>query len=77
MTSKTGHTFTAGPPKIRKHFSGCYRLTLDDNTFAQIKREGRKWSAEIRATYTGSLIRPAGIWSTRREAIEEVRSIAS
>ena len=58
---------------LTKHYSGCYRYTRTDNAdlFGQIKKVGREWHAEIRYV-DGTLKQYAGIWSTRKDAIEEV-----
>lgn len=59
-----------------KHCNGCYRVRLDSNgeQFGQVRKNG-KWRAEIRDVGTGDFIRPAGIWDTRRDAVEEIESI--
>lgn len=61
---------------IKKHYIGCYRVTYPDAyEFGQIKHEGRNWLAEIRDTETGRIVRFAGIWKTKHEAIEECEFI--
>lgn len=47
----------------------------DNYRFGQIKREGRRWTAEIRESQTGALVRFAGIWATKRDAVEECEHI--
>ena len=59
-------------PQTLKHYPGCYRVRMENSDiFGQIKRSGRKWNAEIRYTATGELKHFAGIWSTKREAVQE------
>jgi hypothetical protein len=61
-----------------KHYEGCYRVREDGLAyFGQIKRVGREWHAEIRRGGDGELMRYAGIWSTKRDAVEECASILS
>ena len=61
--------------KLKKHYEGCYRISFGD-VFGQIKKVRRsQWQAEVRDTQTGQLIRYAGLWNTRREAIEELNHI--
>lgn len=44
--------------------------------FGQIKKQSdREWHAEIRRIETGELVRFAGIWKRKRDAIEEVEFI--
>jgi len=62
---------------MKQHFSGCYRLTLSDSYFGQIKKVKRQWEAEIRENDTGTLVRFAGIWSSRKDAVEELLHIAT
>ena len=57
---------------VAKHYDGCFRVRTDNESrFGQIKREGREWHAEIRDKQSGQIIRYAGIWSTKRDAVEE------
>lgn len=72
-------TMTNQTPTIRKHYPGCYRLSLPNHStygevFSQIKKAGTEWAAELRYA-NGTLIQYAGIWNTRREAIEELLSL--
>jgi len=60
---------------IEKHYQGCYRVRDGGEFFGQVKREGRTWVAEIRETNSGDLMRYAGIWSSKRDAVEECESI--
>jgi len=67
----------------KKHYEGVYRVKLSDDKFAQIIKgreiygafqqdaSGRVWAAEVRSSRTGAIIRYAGIWNTRREALLE------
>lgn len=58
--------------KIRKHYKGCYRITVNNDFFGQIKKNGHKWHAEYRSNDGGHIVQYAGIWNTKREAVEEV-----
>jgi len=61
---------------MEKMYSGCYRIRASgSHLFGQVRRCGRAWHAEIRECASGALIQFAGIWTTRREAAHEVRSI--
>lgn len=68
---------------VEKWHTGVYRVRLKDDNgnlshmFGQIRKNGRKWHAEIRHTDTGDLIRYAGIWDTLKEATEEIHHILS
>jgi hypothetical protein len=80
VVSIEGHPVpTSSPSKvlggllfIKKHYQGCYRISNGGEIFGQIKKDGRKWIAEIRETDCGDIKRYAGIWNTKKEAIEEV-----
>jgi hypothetical protein len=72
MESRTSATFS-----VKRHYRGCYRVSNGSDRFGQIKRDGREWHAEIRDSESGSLIRVAGIWRTRSDAIDEVEFILS
>jgi hypothetical protein len=54
---------------------GAYRIRLTPAHFGQIIRRGREWHAEVRYVDTGVLKRYAGIWGTRRDAVEELLHI--
>jgi hypothetical protein len=66
---------------IQKHYPGCYRISDERrqedpfSIFGQIKKDGRKWTAEIRYSESGDIRQYAGIWNTKKDAIEEVVSI--
>jgi hypothetical protein len=60
---------------LRVHVPGIYRVTLSGDRFGQIKRDGREWIAEVRDTNTGTLMRFAGLWKTRKDAFEELVTI--
>ena len=60
---------------IEKHYQGCYRISDGGEIFGQIKKDGRKWIAEIRYSESGDIKRYAGIWDTKKDAIEEVVTI--
>ncbi len=62
--------------KLIKHADSFYRLCSDTH-FANIRKgrkysdeQSSKWYADIRTT-NGNLVRYAGIWNTRKDAIEE------
>jgi|DEB0MinimDraft_3_1074331.scaffolds.fasta_scaffold245806_1 hypothetical protein len=57
--------------KTSKHYQGCYRISNGSAEFGQIRKQGREWHAEIRNMQTGDLVRYAGIWSTKRDAVDE------
>ena len=61
--------------QIKKHYPGCYRVSNGSDAFGQIRKDGRKWNAEIRKTETGEMMRFAGIWGTRKDAVEEIEHI--
>lgn len=61
--------------QIKKHYEGCYRISNNGPFFGQVKKVNREWHAEIRQTETGTLVRFAGIWNTRKDAIEEIDSL--
>ena len=46
-------------------------MTNGGERFGLIKKTGREWTAEIRESHNGDLLRYAGIWQTLRKAIEE------
>lgn len=60
---------------IEKHYPGCFRISDGGEAFGQIKKDGKKWTAEIRYSESGNIKQYAGIWNTKKEAIEEVVSI--
>ncbi|HEX6957578.1 MAG TPA: hypothetical protein VF194_06280 [Ferrovibrio sp.] len=51
------------------------RVRCGGRLFGQIKRQGREWHAEIRRTDDGALVRHAGIWGRKADAIDEVEFI--
>jgi len=67
--------------QLRKLMAGWYRLS-NEFCFSNI-RLGRKesgelttkWYADVRDSRTGNLKRYAGIWNTRRDAIEEAEDL--
>jgi len=61
--------------KLRRVISGLYRVTLSDQHFGQIRRNGGKYFAEIRLIETGEFKRYAGVWRTIAEAREELCAI--
>ena len=60
---------------IKKHTSTTYRASNGTAHFGQFKRVGREWHAEIRETETGVLVRYAGIWDRKADAVEEIEYI--
>lgn len=72
MESMASATFS-----VKRHGPRCYRVSCNGACFGQIKRDGREWHAEIRDTESGHLVRFAGVWRTRCDAIEEVEFILS
>lgn len=71
---------------LRRHYTGCYRVTLnDDSQFAQILRaskradgtyqpqsDGREWMVEIRRTASGELARFAGVFPSLKAAVADI-----
>ncbi len=65
---------------FKKHFDGCFRSDSVTNHhgvrhFGQIKKDGRNWDAEIRNSETGKIDRFAGIWTSKKDAVEEIKFI--
>ena len=60
-----------------KGFNGnCYRLTKGNaKEFGQVIKKDDGWHGEIRVCATGTLVRFAGIWKTRKETIEEIEML--
>lgn len=63
------------PVTVKVHSPGCYRVHMAKDRFGQVFRKGREWHAEIRSRLTGNILRFAGIWKARHEAIGEIASI--
>ena len=72
----------------KKHYTGCYRVSdKDAKLFGQVRKNNvvnaetgsilPGWIAEIRYSETGVIKRYAGIWRTKKEAIEEVTFVLS
>jgi len=56
---------------LKKHRDGVFRYH-----FGQVKKiTNRKWTAEIRDSSTGALVRNAGEWSSKKDTIEEIKHI--
>lgn len=55
-----------------KLYTGCYRLEVNGEVFAQIKKVGRGWLVEVRTVRSGELVRYMGSWRTLAEAQNEV-----
>ena len=53
---------------FRKHCTGMYRLTINADQFARIRKLMGAWLVEIRNTNSGDLIQYAGLWPTLRDA---------
>ena len=62
---------------LKKHRDGVFRYSLPNcEYFGQIKKiTNRKWMAEIRDSSTGALVRNAGEWSSKKDAIDEIKHI--
>ena len=62
---------------LKKHRDGVFRYSLPNcDYFGQVKKiTNRKWMAEIRYSSTGALVRHAGEWSSKKDAIEEIKHI--
>ena len=77
MTNQTDSADSKPAYTIERIISGNYRVhsVTDMGMFGIVRREGpREWHAKIMHS-DGSLRRYAGIWSTRKDAIEEVQDI--
>ena len=63
--------------KLKKHRDGVFRYSIPGcDVFGQIKKiNNRKWVAEIRDVETGNLVRNAGEWKSKKEAVEEIQHI--
>jgi len=57
---------------IEKHAKNIFRIKLKTNKvrFGQIHKKS-KWEAEIRDK-DGNLVRYAGIWNSKKEAVDEI-----
>ena len=55
--------------ELRKYYQGCYRVTLNDELFGQIKKNGRDWEVQVRYTDSGNIKRFFGLWGTLKQAI--------
>ena len=63
--------------KTTKFLAGWYRLT-GEHHFSNIKLENDGlWSADLRYQHSGELVRYAGLWSTKREAVDEATYLIS
>lgn len=62
--------------KVEKFSRGFYRMS-GENYYASIKRnsEDKKWHVVIRRQTDGTLVRFAGIWNTKRDAVEEAEHV--
>lgn len=67
-------TFTRWLPGYYKANLGADAIGRD--VFANIQKVGREWHAEIRYAACGEIVRFAGIWSSLKDAKEEVERIA-
>ena len=61
--------------KTAKHSINCHRVSNGSALFGQIKKVDREWHAEIRDTETGTLLRYAGIWNRKSDAVEDCEHI--
>ena len=71
---KTFQQFIMEASIIKHHYDNIYRVNHPDSTthFGQLTKKGKKWHAEIRKSSTGDLVRHAGIWNKKSDAIEEI-----
>lgn len=70
----TSITFTRWLPGYYKANIGADAIGRD--LFANVRKHGSQWHAEIRYATCGEICRFAGIWSSLRDAKEEVERIA-
>lgn len=66
-------TFTRWLPGIYKANLGADCIGRE--LFANIKKTGSEWHAEIRCAANGEIVRFAGIWSSLKDAKDEVSHI--
>lgn len=65
--------------KVQRQLAGFYKVYGVEH-FANVKLETSgehkgKWCGDIRRNSDGALIRFAGVWNTKREAVEEAAFI--
>jgi hypothetical protein len=61
--------------KVVRFLAGFYRVTIEGGrAYGNVKKnkETRMWEGEIRSELSSQILRYAGIWNTKREAVEEV-----
>lgn len=60
-----------------KYRPQVYRIKIKSNKdeFGQVSKNLGKWEGEIKRKSSGETIRFAGIWKSKKDAIEEVVSI--
>jgi hypothetical protein len=62
--------------KLRKHAPNVYRITLTPNRFGQVRKQSAKrWTAEVRDTDNGNIVRHVGVWPSLQDAVEELENI--
>lgn len=57
-----------------KILSGWYRVS-GQHYYSNVKRDGRFWYADLRYSHSGELRQHAGLWSRKRDAIEEAERL--
>ncbi len=68
----------SAPLKTTRFLTGYYRVSASD-AFANVKLERHgehrgKWVVDVR-NKSGDLIQYAGVWKTKREAVEEAQFV--
>jgi hypothetical protein len=58
--------------EVRRVAAGLYRMTLNDESFAEVRRQDGEWLAEVRSTKTNDVIRRTGTQTTRDAAVAEL-----
>lgn len=65
--------------QTRKLLYGWYRVS-GEHYFSNVKLSAKRgtlgcWSADLRLRHSGDLIQFAGLWDTKREAVEEAKRL--
>jgi hypothetical protein len=65
--------------KITKFLHGRYRVS-GEHYFSNVTLSGKRgtlgcWSADIRRSDSGDLVQYAGLWDTKRDAVDEAKHI--
>ena len=58
-----------------KRTPGRYSRTMGDDHYALVNKRGREWHAEVRNNSHGDIVRFAGIWTTKHEALATASDI--